>query len=93
LAESDPEILDLAKKFASTGFKDTSRVGAGNPELGMMMAQYNRDALLPCLYRYRDRLDEVIDAIESARWSEIEALLASNQVARPDFLNTKATGD
>jgi arogenate dehydrogenase (NADP+) len=93
LAETDPAILDFAKKFASTGFKDTSRVGAGNPELGMMMAQYNRDALLQSLYRYRDRLDGVIQSIESQEWSEIKDLLATNHVARPDFLNTTATGD
>jgi arogenate dehydrogenase (NADP+) len=93
LAETDPAILDFAKKFASTGFKDTSRVGAGNPELGMMMAQYNRDALLESLYRYRDRLDGVIHSIEAQEWSEIKDLLATNHAARPDFLNTTATGD
>jgi arogenate dehydrogenase (NADP+) len=90
LAETDPLILDLAKKFASTGFRDTSRVGAGNPEMGMMMAQYNRDALLRSLYRYRDCLDGMIDSIESKQWTEIENLLATNQSARPDFLNSQS---
>jgi arogenate dehydrogenase (NADP+) len=89
LAETDPQILDLAKKFASTGFRDTSRVGAGNPEMGMMMAQYNREAVLRSLHRYRDRLDAVINSIESQQWSEIENLLATNQAARPDFLNSE----
>jgi arogenate dehydrogenase (NADP+) len=89
LDEPDPLILDLAKKFASTGFRDTSRVGAGNPEMGMMMAQYNREALLRSLSKYRDRLDGIIDSIESKQWSEIEDLLATNQAARPDFLNSQ----
>jgi arogenate dehydrogenase (NADP+) len=87
LAETDPQILDLAKKFASTGFRDTSRVGAGNPEMGMMMAQYNREAVLRSLHGYRERLDAVINSIASKQWSEIEDLLATNQAARPDFLN------
>jgi arogenate dehydrogenase (NADP+) len=89
LGEEDSLILDFAKKFASTGFKDTSRVGAGNPEMGMMMAQYNRDALLQSLYQYRDRLDDIIGSIESREWTEIQELLAINQAARTDFLNDK----
>ena len=87
LHETDPTILDFAKKFASTGFKDTSRVGAGNPEMGMMMAEYNRDAVLKSLYQYRDRLDRVIGSIESKKWLEIKDLLATNQSARSDFIN------
>ena len=87
LHETDPTILDFAKKFASTGFKDTSRVGAGNPEMGMMMAEYNRDAVLKSLYQYRDRLDSMIGSIESKEWTEIKDLLATNQSARSDFIN------
>jgi arogenate dehydrogenase (NADP+) len=85
--EQNPQILNLAKKFASTGFKDTSRVGAGNPEMGRMMAEYNHDALLRSLYGYRDRLDVLINSIETKKWAEIQDLLAQNQSARNDFLN------
>jgi arogenate dehydrogenase (NADP+) len=87
LHETDPKILDLAKKFASTGFKDTSRVGAGNPEMGMMMAEYNHDALLRSLIGYRDRLDSLINSIETKKWMEIKDLLSQNQIVRNDFLN------
>jgi arogenate dehydrogenase (NADP+) len=88
IQETDPLILDLAQKFASTGFKDTSRVGAGNPEMGMMMARYNRDALLRSLYGYRDRLDESIESIETGKWTEIQDLLAQNHAVRDNFLNS-----
>jgi arogenate dehydrogenase (NADP+) len=87
LHETDPIILDFAKKFASTGFQDTSRVGGGTPEMGMMMAEYNREAILRSLYQYRDRLDSVIGSIESKQWSEVKALLGTNQAIRPEFLN------
>jgi arogenate dehydrogenase (NADP+) len=87
LHEADPTILDFAKKFASTGFKDTSRVGGGNPEMGMMMAEYNREAILRSLYQYRDQLDRVIGLIESKEWIEVKDLLATNQAIRPEFLN------
>jgi arogenate dehydrogenase (NADP+) len=87
LDESDPKIIDLAKKFASSGFRDTSRVGAGNAEMGMMMAEYNQAALLRSLYGYRDRLDAVIELIETKQWTEIHKLLTTNQSIRPEFLN------
>jgi arogenate dehydrogenase (NADP+) len=87
LHETDPVILDFAKKFASTGFKDTSRVGGGNPEMGMMMAEYNHEAILRSLYQYRDRLDSVIGSIESKQWNEIKDLLSNNQSVRSDFIN------
>jgi arogenate dehydrogenase (NADP+) len=86
LHEADPTILDFAKKFASTGFQDTSRVGGGNPEMGMMMAEYNRDAILRSLYQYRDRLDSIIGSIESKQWLEIQNLLSTNQINRADFI-------
>ena len=87
LDEPDSQILNLAKKFASTGFKDTSRVGAGNPEMGMMMAQYNREALLRSLVSYRDRLDYLIDSIATEKWTDVRDLLSQNQSVRPEFLN------
>jgi arogenate dehydrogenase (NADP+) len=88
LDEADPKIIDLAKKFASSGFRDTSRVGGGNAEMGMMMAEYNREALLKSLYGYRDRLDTVIELIETKQWPEIQNLLTANQTVRHEFLNS-----
>ncbi|TAE60241.1 MAG: prephenate/arogenate dehydrogenase [Nostocales cyanobacterium] len=86
LSESDPEIFQLAQKFASSGFRDTSRVGAGNPELGVMMAQYNRQALINSLYQYRHHLDEFIDMIETENWDLLTEKLKINQQNRPSFL-------
>lgn len=88
LNETDPKIIDLAKKFASSGFRDTSRVGGGNAEMGMMMAEYNQDALLKSLHGYRDRLDTVIELIETKQWTEIHSLLTTNQTVRHEFLNS-----
>jgi arogenate dehydrogenase (NADP+) len=83
----DMEVLTLAQNLASSGFKDTSRVGGGNPELGRMMAEYNRDALLRSLRQYQVELEGTIDAIESHNWEQIQGLLAQNQIARNKFLN------
>ena len=86
LSESDTKVLKLAKQLASSGFRDTSRVGGGNPELGVMMARYNQTALLQSLRSYRDRLDQVIQQIESENWSALEQQLQKTQQARPEFL-------
>ena len=64
MEESDSKVLELAQNLASSGFRDTSRVGGGNPNLGVMMAQYNRQALLTSIKQYRQQIDEVIDTIE-----------------------------
>lgn len=84
--ESNPEVLQLAQQLASSGFRDTSRVGAGNPELGVMMARYNRSELLRSLQLYRDRLDEITQLIAREDWHALEKLLNSNQLVRPMFL-------
>ncbi len=86
LENCPPDLLNLAKGLASSGFKDTSRVGGGNPELGQMMAEYNRTALLETLRAYQQDLDQTIESIETNHWPELLAKLERNQAARPEFL-------
>ncbi|WP_019504330.1 prephenate/arogenate dehydrogenase [Pleurocapsa sp. PCC 7319] len=85
--QETPETLELAQNLASSGFRDTSRVGGGNPELGVMMAKYNRAELLRSLAQYRDNLDQVINLIEGEKWQDLEQVLDINGEARPKFLN------
>ncbi|MGH1394198.1 MAG: prephenate/arogenate dehydrogenase [Trichormus sp.] len=87
MSETDPEVLQLAQNLASSGFRDTSRVGGGNPELGVMMAQYNRQALLISLQQYRQNLDQLIHLIEQENWSVLTAKLESTNQARPSFVD------
>ncbi len=86
LSESDATVLKLAQALASSGFRDTSRVGGGNPELGVMMAQFNQPEVLRSLYAYREQIDQMIALIEQERWIELEALLGQTQEARSTFL-------
>ncbi|MFH7025497.1 MAG: prephenate/arogenate dehydrogenase [Heteroscytonema crispum UTEX LB 1556] len=88
MSESDADVLQLAKKLASSGFRDTSRVGGGNPELGVMMARYNREALLTSLQQYRHNLDELVNLIEQENWAVLEQKLQSNQSSRPEFTDS-----
>jgi arogenate dehydrogenase (NADP+) len=85
--EPDAQILKLAQSIASSGFRDTSRVGGGNPELGVMMARYNRAELLRTLVAYRQQLDELMALIEQQDWETLEQYLQRTQQDRPDFLS------
>lgn len=87
MGEANKDVLELAQHLASSGFRDTSRVGAGNPELGTMMAQYNNEALLRSLYSYRNNLDRIIELIEAKDWDNLSQILTDNRQARPKFLN------
>ena len=83
--EGDRHIVNLAQHLASSGFRDTSRVGGGNPELGVMVAKYNREELLRSLSIYRDCLDEFISDIEAENWQALEHKLKLTQKARKNY--------
>ena len=86
MSETDPVVLALAQKLASSGFRDTSRVGGGNPELKVMMARYNRQELLRSLQQYRHNLAALIDLIEQEDWIALEQQLTLTQLARLQFV-------
>ncbi|HEY9879822.1 MAG TPA: prephenate/arogenate dehydrogenase [Leptolyngbyaceae cyanobacterium] len=87
LSESNPTVAELAQALASSGFRDTSRVGGGPPELGLMMAHYNRDALLISLQAYQDQLDKVVSLIQAEDWEGVQQHLIQTQAARPKFVS------
>lgn len=83
----EPDTFKLAQILASSGFRDTSRVGGGNAELGVMMAKYNQQELLRSLLQYRQNLDEIIALIQQEDWQSLEQTLKITSAARPKFLN------
>ena len=87
LGETDQNVIALAQQLASSGFKDTSRVGGGNPELGVMMAKYNQQALLKALQGYRQQLEQIIEKIDEKQWQSLEQLLVKTQEERSRFIH------
>jgi arogenate dehydrogenase (NADP+) len=61
-------------------------VGAGNPELGTLMARCNREAVLEGLAHYRSALEELEQLVEGGRWPILQASLAECQQGRGEFL-------
>jgi arogenate dehydrogenase (NADP+) len=84
--EANPAILALAKSFASSGFRDTSRVGGGDPQLGLMMARYNRKFLLACLQGYQTQLLDLMDCIRREDWDHLFEWLHTTQTDRKEFI-------
>ncbi len=87
LQEPDAEVLELSQQLASSGFRDTSRVGGGNPELGLMMAQYNRAEVLRSLKKYRDVIDTTIGHLEAEDWQAIAYQLKETCEGRSHFVS------
>jgi arogenate dehydrogenase (NADP+) len=82
LSVADPE---RAQKFAGSGFQDTTRVGGGNPDLGLAMAQNNCTALLESLKRYRTALDHLEERIQQQDWEGLQAQLENSRQIRTGF--------
>ncbi|MEA5468336.1 prephenate/arogenate dehydrogenase [Spirulina sp. 06S082] len=87
LGEEEGEVLQLAQQFASSGFRDTSRVGGGNPELGVEIARSNRGEILRSLSRYRQNLDGLIAAIEQEDWQKLANILQHTESGRKKFVD------
>ena len=84
--ERDPAVRHLAEVLASSGFADTSRVGGGNPALGVAMASTNTEAVLRGLAAYRWRLEQLEDAVLQNNWPQLQQELERTQALRPSFL-------
>ena len=87
IQHQDQEVVELAKHLASSGFRDTSRVGGGNVELGLMMAQYNRQQLLDSLRAYQSNLEQIISYIDQENWQDLQSVLENSQLKRSDFVD------
>ncbi len=92
MGETNAKVLALAQRLASSGFRDTSRVGGGNPELGVMMARFNRQELLRSLQQYRHSIEALTNLIEQEDWLSLENYLKSTQSARTQFNSSSEFG-
>ena len=81
-----PSLYSLAKNIASSGFADTSRVGGGNPELGVSMAKLNKKNIERHLASYRYSLDLFEKYLLEENWVELEKILVNTQEERQNFI-------
>jgi prephenate dehydrogenase len=79
LANTLPDHLHT---LAATGFRDTTRVAAGDPELWAAIFAQNRGAVLAALARLADRLAAYRDALEHDDMRTLREMLAQAKVVR-----------
>jgi prephenate dehydrogenase len=68
--------------YAATGFRDTTRVAAGSPELWTAIFQSNRDSLLDALSTFQNTLALYRAAIDGSDERQLSRLLAEAQYRR-----------
>ena len=83
--ETNEDLLNLSGKLAATGFSDTSRVGGGNPALGMDLAENNTKNILNSLRIYKKNISEIEKIFEDRNWNLLEEKLKNTQEWRNHF--------
>jgi prephenate dehydrogenase len=73
-----PELHELT----ATGFRDATRIAAGDPSLWGAIFRHNRGAVLDCLRRLTDRLDEFRAALEAHDDVALDRLLTQAKEVR-----------
>jgi arogenate dehydrogenase (NADP+) len=61
-------------------------VGGGNPQLGTLMGQGNRAAVLAALAQYQEELETLTRAVREEDWPALRTRLEQCQAIRPEFL-------
>jgi prephenate dehydrogenase len=68
--------------LTATGFRDTTRVASGDPDLWTGILLANREAILAGLRRYDQTLDKFRQALEQNDSTSLKELLAAAKLAR-----------
>jgi cyclohexadieny/prephenate dehydrogenase len=73
-----PELYDLA----ASGFRDTTRIAAGDPGLWTAIFAHNRDAVLVALTEVEAKLQEFRQAVTAQDWAALQQLLSQAKKVR-----------
>lgn len=79
-----PEMAGLA----SSGFKDTTRLASGSPEMAHDIMRTNRDNVLHWLDRFAGELQRFRETIAGADDAELLELFARQQVERDNYITS-----
>jgi len=83
--KENQSLLDLSQKISSTGFYDTSRVGGGNPDLGVDLAKNNQINILYALNIFKEKLNELEELIIEKDWNSLKKKLEDSRKIRKNF--------
>ena len=85
--ENKKSLSELTLKLAASGFADTTRVGGGNPQLGLDLAKYNQENILSAIEIFKERINELELLIKGNNWELLSKKLSEAKKRRPYFIN------
>ena len=85
--EKNKSLLDLTQKIAATGFLDTTRVGSGNPNLGLDLAMNNQKNILDAIKVFKNNINEIETLVKNKNWELLYKKLTKAMEARSNFIN------
>ncbi len=85
--EKNKSLLDLTQNIASTGFSDTTRVGGGNPNLGLDLAANNQENILNAIKEFKSNINEIETLIKNKNWELLSKKLTKAMEIRSNFIN------
>ncbi len=83
--KNNKDLLNLSGKLAATGFSDTSRVGGGNPNLGIDLAENNTNNILNSIKNFKKNISEIEKIFEDRNWELLEEKLKKTKEWRNHF--------
>ena len=92
-ALADGPDWPVARELAVGGYRDTTRVAAGDPVMGRDMLLANRARVLARLEAFSARLERLRGALASGDSAAVEALLRAASDARRGWATDQARGD
>ena len=84
---SGREVSETQKAFCGPGFKDTTRVAAGSPEMWHDIVKTNRAAILVELRHYQSELGKLISRIDQQDYEGVTTILAHARKCRQQLMD------
>ena len=85
--KTNQSLLDLTQKFAASGFEDTTRVGGGNPQLGIDLARENQTNILKAIEEFKNEISNLESLIINKKWELLSKKLYHSKDVRKYFIN------
>ncbi len=85
--EKNKSLLDLTQKLAATGYADSTRVGGGNPNLGLDLAINNQTNILKAIKEFKNNINEIEYLIKEKNWELLSQKLTKSMEIRSNFTN------
>ena len=86
-AETNESLLALTQRLAATGYSDTTRVGGGNPNLGLDLAINNQKNILKAIKDFKKNINEIEGLITDNKWELLSKNLKKAMEIRSNFIN------